>query len=102
MPRTAPLTARTIDTALDLKAAFHRLATADGKITADEEMIGMLIDSVVLKVERIDRARVIARNVEDNGGISDYAARMNREMDRDLGADVIRLDDYRREPQHTA
>lgn len=102
MPRTQTITALTVDAAMSLKAKFHTLATADGVITADEELIGMLIDSVLMNVERIDRARVIARNIEDRGGITAYAARLDRELDRDLGPRVVHLDDYRPEPKHIA
>lgn len=101
MPRTQPITAQLVDVALDLKLEFHTLAMADGVITATEAEIAALINRVLVKTERLDRSRVISRNIEDHGTVTPYALRMAREMERDLG-NVVRIDDYRTDTQTPA
>lgn len=101
MPRIQPISAQAVDVALDLKAAFHELAMADGVITASEQQVADIIDRILHQVERIDRSRVIARNIEDHGGMSPWAQRMSRELERDL-APIINLEDYRRDTNSIA
>lgn len=98
MARVTPITARQVDLLMDLQEAFHELATRDGHIDTTEAEVAAIISMVLVKAERIDRTRRIARNLEDSGEMTPWALRNVREMEHDLG-NIVRFEDYRQADQ---
>lgn len=94
MARVTPITARNVELLMDIQDAFHELANADGEVCASELELMALINRAVVKAERIDRTRRIARNVEDSGELTPWVLRNAREMEADLG-NLVSIEDYR-------
>ena len=84
MARLTPITTRMAELTMDLYAQAHSLATRDGVICRDENVLLLGIQRLRSDTERLDISRRIGRTVEDAGELTPHALRMGRELERDL------------------